>query len=122
MRILAIDSDEYYHYSFQETLGPDHQLCFTATGRDAHLALQEFQPDVIITELLLPDQTGYDLLQDLLNRPGTKNFLTVIFTQIDNLEDTSAALELGVNYYLVKGRDTITDLKNLLLTLQTNAL
>lgn len=120
MRILAIDSDEYYHYSFQEALGPDHQLCFAATGREANLALREFQPEVIITELLLSRETGYDFLRDLFKTPGTKKFLTIIFTRIDNLEDVSAALELGVNHYLVKGRDTITDLKNLLLTAQNN--
>lgn len=122
MRLLIIDSDEYYHHSFREALGADHELCFAVTGRDAALALGEFQPDVIITELLLSRETGYDFLRDVFKISEVSNFLTVVFTRIDNLEDLSAALALGVNHYLVKGRDTITDLKNLLLTLQTNAL
>ena len=122
MRILAIDADEYYHRSLKEALEPHHQLRLAATVRAAKLALQEFEPEAVITELLLPDQTGYDFLESLFNRSGANNLLTIVFTRIDNLEDIAAVLALGVNHYLVKGRDRVADLNNLLLTLQTNAL
>lgn len=116
MRILAVDPDEYYHDFLREALGARHELRLTRSHKDASLALKEFEPDAVITELLLSDRTGYDLLEDLRQAWPNKDFLTIIFTGADNLEDTSAALKLGVNRYLVKGRDTVDDLISLLLT------
>lgn len=125
MRLLIVDPDEYYQYYLQEALTPPHELWLTENGQDLKQILKEFRPEAVITELLLKDRTGYDLLADLRGeeqkvlRPD-KRFLIIVFTSIDKLEDVSAALELGVNHYLVKGRDTIRDLKNLLLILKSD--
>jgi len=57
------------------------------------------QPDIIILDILLPDQTGWDVLQNLKATPDTRDIPVLIVSVLD---ERAYGLELGASEYLVK--------------------
>lgn len=57
------------------------------------------KPDVILLDLHLPDQSGFDVLANLKSNPNTRN-IPVIFCSVE--ERRSQAISLGAAGYLIK--------------------
>lgn len=113
MRVLLIDSDEYYHYKFGEIFAPA-EVYGSRFGGSASSLVRRHRPDAVITELLLADCSGYEILEELRTRAEFRELPIIIFSQVDNLEDVQTALRLGATAYFLKGRDRIEDIFKLL--------
>ena len=59
----------------------------------------ELQPDVIILDIILPDISGWDVLSQLKETPGTKDIPVLIISVID---DKPRGMRLGASEHLVK--------------------
>ena len=92
MRILIIEPDEYYHLQFTQTLAE-------------------------LGELLLPDGSGYEFLEEARQISGNKQLPIIIFSKVAHLEDIQESLNYGITGYFVKGQDSVNDVKKLLLTI-----
>jgi len=68
-------------------------------GHGAIRKTQEFAPDVILLDILLPDRSGWEVLADLRKDPQTKHLPVII---ISVLEEKDAAMELDADAYLTK--------------------
>jgi PAS domain S-box-containing protein len=58
-----------------------------------------FKPDVIILDILLPNQSGWDVLEQLKANPATQTIPVLVVSVVD---ERSHALELGASEYLLK--------------------
>lgn len=68
-------------------------------GLDALRAAEEYQPDIILLDILLPDISGWEVLTRLKNNPKTKNIPVVIISVVD---ERAQGHQLGAVDYLVK--------------------
>ena len=66
-------------------------------------------PDVMLLDLNMPLQNGFEVLEWLRGEPGLKRLSVVILTASMREEDAHRALDLGANWFLVKPSD-IADL------------
>jgi signal transduction histidine kinase/DNA-binding response OmpR family regulator len=72
----------------------------TAETASKGMALaEEFQPDAIILDVLLPDQDGFMLLEALKSKPETVNIPVVILSII---KEKLKGMQLGAADYLIK--------------------
>lgn len=117
MRILVLEPDEYYHQHFAEKFQDIGEIIIKTDGSEITKALHELKPDVLVMELLLPSISGFEVLESVRQVLPNYRLPIVVYSQIENLEDVQAALSFGISGYLVKGKDTLRDLKNLLLNL-----
>ena len=117
MKILLIEPDEYYHSHFSETLGPLGEVVIRQKGQGIGEFLQDSPPDAVVMELLLPDRSGYEVLAEIRALSPGRFLPIIIFSEVQGLEDIQSALNLGISVYLVKGRDSVHDVKKLLLSL-----
>ncbi|WP_446402232.1 PAS domain S-box protein [Coleofasciculus sp. C1-SOL-03] len=62
-------------------------------------AVQQFKPDVIILDILLPNVSGWQVLVQLKENPATASIPVVVVSVVD---DPTQALELGASDYLLK--------------------
>ena len=54
----------------------------------------------------MPDTTGFEVLEQIRNRPGSQKPIVVVLTSSVSDEDIARAYDLGANAYLVKPADT----------------
>jgi two-component system OmpR family response regulator len=71
------------------------------TGRGALVAAEEFEPDLIVLDVMLPDLDGFQVAQRL--RAGGGRGVPVLFlTARDALEDRISGLTVGADDYVTK--------------------
>lgn len=62
--------------------------------------LQTFQPDVVLTDNVLPGMSGHELIQKL--RAGMPDLKVIMMTGHGNIEDAVTAMKEGAFHYLIK--------------------
>ncbi len=58
--------------------------------------------DIVLLDIMLPRQSGYDVCKKLKETPETKDIQVVIITCLDDLDSRIKGVELGADDYLVK--------------------
>lgn len=79
---------------------------------DARLLIKQFEPDMALLDMRLPDGNGLDLLSEFIAR----NINTIVMTAFGDVSDAVNAIKLGAIDYLKKP----IDLEELLLIIQKN--
>lgn len=80
--------------------------------QDARLLVKQFEPDMALLDMRLPDGNGLDLLSDFV----AKNINTIVMTAFGDVTDAVNAIKMGAIDYLKKP----IDLEELLLIIQKN--
>jgi len=98
--LLVIDDNEGLIELFRRYLtGEDYHLIGARDGAEGlHLA-DEHSPDVIVLDVMMPQQDGWEVLQRLHNRRRTKDIPVLVCTVID---DPELAFSLGAAEFLAK--------------------
>ncbi len=75
--------------------------------QEALSLLEQFQPDVIVSDIGMPDEDGYSFLQTVrsLPNPRLRNIPAVALTAYVREEDSQRALEVGYQAHLAKPFD-----------------
>ena len=68
-----------------------------SSPEEASGILAEKPIDVIVTDLMMPDVNGVDLIQAVLEAPHTKHIPILVFTSGGNLEMMEQAMKAGAN-------------------------
>jgi two-component system, cell cycle response regulator DivK len=103
LRIVVVEDDtanrlffvDYLSYSGFEVLALAH-------GLDLDQHLKEFQPNLLLLDLGLPEIDGYALLQQLRSSAMWQDLPVIIVSGYAFAEDQHRALALGAQKYLVK--------------------
>jgi CheY-like chemotaxis protein len=76
---------------------------FTAgSGKEALKALKSFKPDLILSDVRMPDMNGFDLVDNLKHIPAASSTPIIFFSAIDDYDARKVARTLGAVDYLVK--------------------
>lgn len=87
-------------------------------GGEAIKKFQEFEPDAIILDVMLPGMDGYEILKKLQNKGRTG---VIMLTAKEDIVNKILGLELGADDYITKPfdmRELLARLKSLLRRLQ----
>jgi len=100
--ILIIEDDRDLR-SHLTTLFPANWKKLTAADAEtgADLAIQE-EPDIIITDLMLPGESGFDVTKKLKDNPATSHIPIIILTALENEKNRLIGLGLSVDSFLGK--------------------
>lgn len=84
---------------------PDLTICGEASNAaEAFAAVNTLLPDLVVTDLTLPDKSGLDLIKDLLAvHPA---LLTLVFSMHDEMLYAERVVRAGGRGYLMKGSDS----------------
>jgi signal transduction histidine kinase/DNA-binding response OmpR family regulator len=107
-RILVVDDEHSIRFTAKAFLEADGHSVETAEDADSALAVFEHHPlDVILTDIILPELSGVDLLRRIRERSA--DVQVIMMTGEPTLETASESLRLGAVDYLQKpvGKDEI---------------
>lgn len=82
-----------------------HSVTCAALGRTGITAAKSAAPDVIITDLGLPDMDGLEVIRELMNSIGMLNCSIIALTGRNDPDTRRLAEEAGVNHFFAKGDD-----------------
>lgn len=89
----------------------------TEDGREAIALAEQYSPDVIILDLMLPGMTGEEILTALKKHDTLKTTPVIVFSNKSDEEDINNVLKLGAARYYIKAmtnlNDFVSDLKQL---------
>jgi two-component system phosphate regulon response regulator PhoB len=71
-------------------------------GDDGLAAVAKHKPDVVVLDLMLPDQSGYDVCKTLRADPSVGDLGVLMLTAKGEAEDRILGLEVGADDYVVK--------------------
>ncbi len=83
-----------------------------ANGEDALQTTLEFKPDLILLDVMMPQVSGFDVLDILKNTPEIANIKVIMLTALSQQADKDRAEALGADDYLVKSQVVISDVMN----------
>ena len=100
-KILIIDDDKYYGETLDIILkGLNYNTVCTDSGESGKHLIKDFQPDLVITDLKMPNVSGIDVLEEAKRiDPGIQ---VLVLTAFEDLDTTIKAMQLGAYDYLEK--------------------
>ena len=72
------------------------------SGAEALRALKTFRPDLIFSDVRMPDMNGFELVDNLKRNPVTSSTPVIFFSAIDDYDARKVARTLGAVDYLIK--------------------
>jgi DNA-binding NtrC family response regulator len=104
MKILVIDDDHLVRYALSKILSSaGYEVVSAPDGRRGMAALREEHPEVVITDIIMPEQEGIDtIIQIRRERPGVKIIAISGGGRIRNIDFLGMAQSLGANEVLAK--------------------
>ncbi len=104
-KILLVDDERDILEAMQVTLEPlGQEILLAHDGNEAVEMALEYEPDVIVLDLMLPKRGGFLVLQKLKGSPQTKGKkpLVIMITGNEGQRHKVFAQSLGVDAYLNK--------------------
>ena len=102
-RILVVDDTRAAAYTLSKLLESLGQQVSTAhDGVSALDFVRNQRPDVVISDIAMPDMSGYELARSLRQHPSLDSVILVALTGYGQDADTQRAREAGFDYHLVK--------------------
>lgn len=105
LAVLFVDPDVGSADRLARSLPNLSAVAVVPTAQAAVAAIGMRVPDLIVTELDLPDANGIQLIRSLHEAPLTRRTLILVVTHRTSFRDKIAAFQAGADDYLVKPVD-----------------
>jgi CheY-like chemotaxis protein len=107
--MLVEDDNNLREIYGERLMAEGYDIVSANDGEEAlALAIKE-KPDLILSDVMMPKISGFDMLDILRQTPETKNTKVVMMTALSQTEDKDRAEKLGADKYLVKSQVTLED-------------
>lgn len=102
LTVLIVDPDWAAAERIAAPLRVNCIVGIAGSAAGAAALLRQRTPDMILTELDLPDMNGIDFIKSIHGAPETYNVLLLVVTKRASVRDKIAAFQVGADEYLVK--------------------
>ena len=103
-KVLVVDDDPEIVELFVDVLERDgrFEIRTAATGYDAGMVTQEFCPDLIILDYMLPDINGNVVCQTIRSNPNFEHMKIIIVSGVVNQDEINDLLKAGADDFVKK--------------------
>ena len=109
-KIMLVEDDNNLREIYgARLLAEGHEIVTAKDGEEALAIAVKEKPELIISDVMMPKISGFDMLDILRNAPETKFTKVIMMTALSQTEDKARAATLGADRYLVKSQVTLED-------------
>jgi signal transduction histidine kinase len=115
--VLVVEDTRDMRGFLARLLGEHHEVRTAANGRDALRILEGWVPDLLITDLMMPELGGQGLLAEIRNREGLEEVPVLVLSARGEDEARVALLRGGAQDYVTKpfsGAELLARARNLI--------
>jgi len=106
-KILVVDDEPWNLELMEAYLSSDYELIMATNGVEALEKVKDFEPDVILLDVLMPKMDGYQTCEILKKDDSTKFIPVVLVTALSEKEDKIKGIESGADEFLSKPVDML---------------
>jgi DNA-binding response OmpR family regulator len=101
--ILSVEDDPLVARLLTVLLGREgFGVTHVADGKATLHALEENPPDLVLLDVMLPDTTGFEILEWIRKHPGLSGLPAIMLTAQVGEEDVQRGLRAGADGYIFK--------------------
>ena len=101
--VLIADDDEMLRLLIRETLEQtDFSVVEAADGAEAITLFEEWAPDIVLLDVMMPKKDGFAVCDELRRRPDGGHVPIILVTGLDDMESVKRAYEIGATAFLTK--------------------
>lgn len=112
-KIMLVEDDNSLReiYSIRLT-AEGYAIVSAGDGEEALAVAVKERPDLIISDVMMPKISGFDMLDILRSTPETQNIKVIMMTALSSEDQRERGESLGADRYLVKSQVGIEDVVN----------
>jgi len=100
--ILLVDDNDDFRMFMKDCLKADYNIYDAPDGKSAWEMLPDLQPDIIVSDVMMPGMDGNELCHLVKNDIRTSHILVILLTARATKEHEQKGLEVGADDYITK--------------------
>ncbi len=109
-QILLVEDDKSLREIYGvRLLAEGYDIVSAGDGEEALAMAIKDRPDLIVSDVMMPKISGFDMLDILRSTTETKNIKVIMMTALSSEEQRQRGVNLGADRYLVKSQVGIED-------------
>ena len=100
--LLLIEDNEDLLYHYQHSFNNEYQLLLAKNGEEGLKMAFEKLPDLIISDIMMPEKNGYEVCEILKSDERTNHIPIILLTAKVEQKDKIIGLSHGANEYMTK--------------------
>ena len=100
--ILVVEDNPDLQYFIGEILSPNYRFQIAQNGKEGLAKAVQNTPNLIISDVMMPEMDGYTLLQHIRRDERTNHIPFILLTAKASDKDRIAGLEFGADDYMTK--------------------
>ncbi len=101
-KVLVVDDDADVIHYMKELLSPRFEVMSRFDVDSAYVLMKEEAPDVIISDVVMPGKTGYELCRQIKENIQLSHIPVILLTAKSTIADQVEGLGCGANAYVTK--------------------
>ena len=121
IKILIVDDDDEIVELMVDVLTRDgrFEIRTASSGYDAGLLTEQFRPDVMVLDYMLPDVNGNIVCQTIKRNPEYENIRIIIVSGVVNQDEIQNLLDSGATEFIRKPFNIAELVERILLTVES---
>ena len=112
-KIMLVEDDKSLREIYSIRLVAEgYEVVSAGDGEEALALAVQQKPDLVISDVMMPKISGFDMLDILRQTPETKDIKVIMMTALSSEDQRERGNALGANRYLVKSQVGIEDVVN----------
>lgn len=103
--VLIVEDHREISYYVSEILGDNYSYLFADSGLTAIEKAKEYLPDIIITDLMMPEMDGYELIDFIRKDDSLRLIPVVVVSALNDIDNKVKILSMGADAYISKPFD-----------------
>lgn len=100
--ILIVEDNLQILVYLKENLQADYSISTALNGKEALVRIDEKEPDILITDIMMPVMSGTELTHKLKDSIDTSHIPVIMLTAKSSMEDQIEGIECGAEAYILK--------------------
>ena len=118
-KVLIVDDVDMNIMLLNDVLEGDFELQDASSGEDALIVVDEFRPDIVLLDVMMPGMDGCEVCQKLRENPEYHGLKIIMMSGRASKDDVERGLACGADKYLTKPFDVI-NLHSMLMEIAQN--
>jgi DNA-binding response OmpR family regulator len=100
--ILVVDDNDDIRFYLKDNLRSYYSVYEAVNGREAWQQAQQYQPDLVVSDIMMPEMDGIELCRKIKNDPRTSHIPVILLTARSAEEQKLEGFETGASDYITK--------------------